>query len=182
MMDYLKFSKNREKEANKILMETNLFSLLRRFGKVKRIGSYSLGLMIKPDIDFVVKVKNYSDIQKTIKEILKLYKQIPKLKLKKIVDRNNLGLKGKSIHFEYPDNDVWGIDVLVSTNDFRAYEKLKAKVNNKITPQKKKIILNLKYHFFKKKDKVKNTSYPIYISVLDGKVKNIKDFYKYLEV
>ena len=75
-MDYLKFSKKRKQEADRILNETNLFNRLKKFGKVKQIGSYFLDLMVKPDIDFALRVKKDSEIDTTIKSILEMSKEI----------------------------------------------------------------------------------------------------------
>ncbi|MBS3084026.1 hypothetical protein J4423_04440 [Candidatus Pacearchaeota archaeon] len=179
-MDYLKYSKNRKLEADRILKETNIFNKLKQFGKVKRVGSYSLNLMIKPDLDFVLKVRKSSEINKTIKLIKKEVGEIKNLSLKKTVDRTKLGLKGKSLHFYYYDKDIWGIDILVTTKDFKEYNKIKNKVINKINPKKKINILKLKYSFYKNK-RLKNTSYSIYKSVLDENISNLKEFHNYLK-
>jgi len=179
-MDYLKYSKKRKLEADRILKETNLFNKLKKFGKVKQVGSYFLDLMVKPDLDFVLKLKKDSEINKTIKLIKKEVREIKNLSLKKTVDRIKLGLKGKSLHFYYSDKDIWGIDILVTTKDFKAYNKIKNKVRDKINPKKKINILKLKYSFYKNK-RLKNTSYSIYKSVLDENVSNLKEFYNYLK-
>ena len=180
-MDYLKFSKKRKQEADRILNETNLFNRLKKYGKVKQIGSYFLDLMVKPDIDFALRVKKESDIDKTIKSVLETSKEIKNVSFKKIVDRKKFGLDGKSLHLYYHGKDLWGIDIFVSTKDFTEYTKLKRIVAKKITPEKKRNIIKLKYYFFKKNEKVKNIPYCIYISVLEGKVKTLNDLYKYLE-
>ncbi len=180
-MDYLKFSKKRKQEADGILNETNLFNRLKKFGKVKQIGSYFLDLMVKPDIDFALRVKKESEIDKTIKSILEMIKEIKNVSFKKIVDRRKFGLDGKSLHLYYHGKDLWGIDIFVSTKNFTEYTKLKRMVNKKITPEKKRNIIKLKYYFFKKNEKVKNIPYCIYISVLEGRVKTLNDLYKYLE-
>ena len=136
-MDYFKYSKNREQEADRILKETNLLNKLKQFGEVKQVGSYFLDLMVKPDLDFVLRVKKSSEIDKTIKLIKKAVKKIKHLSHKKTVDRTKLGLNGKSMHFYYRCKDIWGIDILVTTKNFKEYYKIKNKVINKITPRKK---------------------------------------------
>ncbi len=180
-MDYLKFSKKRKQEADKILKETDLVNRLKEFGKVKQIGSYFLDLMVKPDLDFALKVKTNSEIDKAIKSILEISKEIKNISFKKIVDRKKFGLDGKSLHLYYSGKDLWGIDIFVSTKDFGEYNKLGRKVKDKITPKKKRDIIKLKYYFYKKNKKVKNIPYCIYISVLEGKVHNLKELYEYLE-
>jgi hypothetical protein len=180
-MNYLRFSKKRKQEADRILKETDLFNKLKKFGKVKQIGSYFLDLMVKPDLDFGLRVKKNSEINNTIKSILEMSKEIEKISFKKIVDRRKFGLDGKSLHLYYHGRTLWGIDIFVSTNDFREYNKLGRKVKEKITPKKKRDIIKLKYYFFKSKKKVKNIPYCIYISVLEGKVRTLKDLHNYLK-
>lgn len=179
-MDYLRFSKKRKLEADRILKETNLFNRLKKFGKIKLIGSYFLDLMIKPDIDFALRVRKNSEIDGIIKEIIGVSKEIKNISLKKIVDRRKFGLNGKSLHLYYHGKDLWGIDIFVSTNDFRAYNKLGKKIKDKITPKKKRDILKLKYYFYKKGKKVHGVPYNIYISVLENKVSNLEELYQYL--
>ncbi len=166
-MDYLKYSKKRRQEAIRILYETDLFNRLKRFGKVKQIGSYALDLMVKPDLDFALRIKRFSDIDKVIRQILEMSKDIINISFKKVVDRRKLGLDGKSLHLYYHDKDLWGIDIFVSTKNFSEYDKISKMVKDNITLKKKKEILRLKYLAYKSKKKVKNNSYPIYLSVLD---------------
>lgn len=180
-MNYLQFSKKRKQEADRILKETSLFNILKKFGKVKKIGSYYLDLMIKPDIDFALRVKKDSDIDKTINSILEISRKINNISFKKIVDRKKIGLDGKSLHLEYNGKDLWGIDVFISTKDFSEYNKIKRKVRNKITPTKKNNILKLKYYFYKKNKKIHGVPFNIYISVLDEGISNLKELYEYLE-
>lgn len=180
-MDYLKFSRNRKLEADRILKETELFKKLEKFGKVKQIGSYFLNLMIKPDIDFALRVKKDSEIDKKIKEILKMSKSIKNISFKKIVDRKKFGLNGKSLHLYYHGKELWGIDIFISTEDFSDYNKIKRKVDNRITPKKKKNILKLKYYFYKNNKKEKGIPFRIYISVLDNDISNLRELYQYLK-
>lgn len=180
-MDYLRYSKKRKLEADKILQATNLFNRLKEFGKVKQVGSYVLDLMVKPDLDFVLRVKKKSEIDKTIKKIKEMSKDIDKVSFKKVVDREKLGLYGKSIHLHYYSKDIWGIDILVTIKDFKVYNELSRKVKNKIIPKKRRDIIKLKYYFYKNKKKVKNIPYCIYVSVLEGKVSNLKELYEYLD-
>lgn len=175
-MNYLKFSKKRRAEADEILKKTDLFNQLKKLGEVRSTGSYSFDLMIKPDIDFVIRVKNKNEVDKIIKKIAALSKKIDKIRIKKIVDRKKWKLNGKSIHLIYHDKEEWGIDILVTIDDFSSYNKLDRKLKDKMTYAKKKAILKLKYYFYKKKMKAPGTTYGIYTAVLDKNIRDIEDY------
>lgn len=167
-------------EANDILKETGLLDKLKRFGEIKQIGSYFLDLMVKPDIDFALRVNKNSEVDMVIEKIREICEGIDNVSFKKITDGRKWGLEGKSVHFYYHGEELWGFDIIISDKDFREYDKLKKKVEDNITQEKKRDILKLKYHFYKNKKKIKNIPYCIYVGVLDGKVSNLEELYEYV--
>lgn len=54
MIDPLDIARELKEEADRILIESNIIHILEEYGDVRMIGSYTLDVMFRPDIDILV--------------------------------------------------------------------------------------------------------------------------------
>ncbi|MDD5331882.1 MAG: hypothetical protein PHE43_03635 [Candidatus Nanoarchaeia archaeon] len=178
-MNYIQYSKRREKEAVRIMDALNIQNQIPISCKIIPVGSFSLHTMIKPDLDFVIKVSDGKHVKLAISALHRFFKKDNKFFNISIEDRPSLA--GKSIHAQYKSKSNWKFDILVSTNNLKKYYELKNLIDKKMTPDKKRIILNLKYYFYMKRLYVPALSMHIYDAVLKKNIKNTREFISYLE-
>ena len=181
MKQLLKYSNDRKKTAEKILKETGIVAVLKQFGKVMFVGSFANNTMIKPDIDIVIKAKNKPEMNKILLFLKKFISNNRKFFGEWTEDRKSLS--GKSIHFFYRDELDWKFDVLLTTKTEKKSLKLQSQISRAVLNKKiRNDILTLKYYFYKRKLRLNGLSVHIYNAVIKEKIKDIKNFMKYLEV
>ncbi|MEK7595349.1 MAG: hypothetical protein AAB443_02015 [Patescibacteria group bacterium] len=169
-------SSNWKKEADKILNNSDLLKVLRKYGEVEFTGSYSYDLMLCPDVDMFLILDTLSKTNvKSIVDALIDQGFWNRIKYTNFLEfphtrYNNsfyIGLKADI------NGITWKMDIWLvskdSVTDFRENW-----VTDKLTNESKLTILNLK-----KNKKVDESSYDIYNAVLNHQIKTYKDFLKW---
>lgn len=177
-----------QREANEVIEKLNLIKILSEYGKVEVVGSLKYGLMVWRDIDLDLVFEN--EILETnywkIIEKLFLNKKIQSITLsdnRNIEDKN----RPKSLYMgiKYLDNkeNIWKIDIrLLNKNDLNT-GKIENLINEKITPENRLIILEIKSQVCDNPKYHKDfSSVDIYEAVLINGAKNLKEFVDFLKL
>lgn len=180
MSELLVISQNYKKEADRILLESNLVEDLSRFGGVIFTGAYAGNVMMHGDIDLVV----VRDIPYTKDEIFNVMRELyikdyfrsyfisgdwddPR-KGAEFPIGHYLGLKLK-IGDERWKFDIW----FVGRNDYEDRQKDFQIKNAIVTPEQKKTILYFKK--YRNDNKLSISGFHIYDAVLNKNCKTVED-------
>lgn len=184
MKNLLTKSKKIKEDADRILNDSTLHEILKKYGEPKIVGSYSYNLMMNPDIDIHLYVKELSR-EKAVKLLNELIEQ-DYFDNYSLIDwvrnRDDRWSKGYYVGLKKivsGHDKKWKIDIWQLVEDTPGsleYQKLmKEKLNNK----PRSLILELK--------ELRNNKYPqlpstiIYDSVLKEDIRNKEDFKNYLK-
>lgn len=183
MDDILQKSRSTKEEANSLLRNFNLLSILQDYGEVRITGSYQLDLMLKKDIDISlvndnISVEEFSDLGK---------KLIDKLNTPSVYYRNT-----RISHADKrPENSLyWGIktgdwflDIWAMSNKvFERADKYISQIKSKLNDKNRKVILLLKNEFINDGTYGKNfSSRELYDAVLNNRVETASQFNTYLK-
>ena len=175
-----------QKGAKEVIEKLNLIKVLSEYGTVNIVGSLKYGLMAWRDIDLDLVFENEileSDCWK-IAEILFSNKNISSITLS---DNRNSEDKNrpKSIYIgiKYLDNEknIWKIDIRLLDKKDANIGIIEGLINEKITPENRLIILEIKSEVCENPKYHKDfSSVDIYNAVLIDGVKNVEEFYDYL--
>lgn len=180
-----------QKEASKILEDLGLLALFGKYGEVAIVGSMRLGLMTRKDIDIEIVVPHFD--KTTLKEILTSLcdKQFLRLDLTMIDNTTKqsqnlpvgfyIGIQyaGPNILIEkMRDNPlVWHIDAWFVTMEHARSTNMTNSIQEKLTPETKKIILEIKSELTKNPEyKNKFSGLDIYNAVLEKEITTVQDF------
>lgn len=173
------------KEADVILYEKKIKSILENYGKVQVQGSYYLQLMTWRDLDFYVQndeisINDCFDLAKELATVLNPFKLSYKNNVLQSVrnepDGVYFGLKTKIIEDFIWKLDVWIFDTKQFYEKFNICEHILSLLN----PGNRRIILEIKNelcHHPEYRDGI--TSFDIYNAVLKESVKDINQFWDY---
>jgi len=173
------------KEADVILYDKQIESILAKYGKVQVQGSYYLQLMTWRDLDFYVQndemsINDCFDLAKELAVALNPIKLSYKNNLLQSVknepDGIYFGIKTKIV-----DEFVWKLDIwILDTKQFNEKFGVCEHILPLLTPENRKIILKIKNelcHHPDYRDSI--TSFDIYNAVLKESVKDINQFWLY---
>jgi hypothetical protein len=180
MNDLVKIS-NELNTKTKLLLETFPFQKLaeKHFGNITYTGSFAFNLMIDPDIDsnillnpldkskIMAFANDLTEIQECRKVILynRLHEEIPYFIIN--VER-----------FVF-ENETWTLTFFIQETDFQGAIPRNDEIMNKITPENRKIILELKDWRVKQNLKADIPSVYVYDAVFDNEIKDIESFKKF---
>jgi len=177
-----------QKEAKEIIEKLNLIKILSQYGKINIVGSLKYGLMVWRDIDIDLVLENKileTNYWKIVKKIF-LDKKIQSITLsdnQNIEDKNRP--KSLYIGIKYLDNEenIWKIDIrLLNKNDLNT-GKVEELINEKITPENRLTILEIKSQVCNDPKYHKEfSSIDIYESVLTNGVNNLEEFENFLKL
>ena len=171
------------KEADIILYDKQIISILAKYGKVQVQGSYYLQLMTWRDLDFYVQIDEIS-----ISDCFDLAKELAlELNPIQISYKNNLlqsiknepegvyfGLRTKVV-----GEFIWKLDIwILDKEQFNEQIRICEHIFSLLTPENRKVILNIKeelWHHPDYRDKI--TSLDIYNAVLMDHVIDINQFW-----
>jgi len=171
-----------QSEADSILHEKGLLSLLEQYGTVLPTGSYVLDTMTWRDLDIYL-ITN----EMTSKKFFQIgQERCELLNPRRMSYRNELmgetpGLPSgyywgiySQLHFSQEWKiDVWAIDSEQAKN----FERLMEELSKGLTDEKRAYALEIKTHFWHHPDyRGKITSMDIYKSVIEDEVKSIESF------
>jgi hypothetical protein len=175
------------KEADEILYEKGLLSLLKKFGTPHITGSYALNLMTWRDLDIYLETENISE-----ENFFKLGAEInSEFNPVKMSYRNELisqteGLPVGLYWGIYLGNErkgAWKIDIwAVNAKECRQRLKFCDDIAAKLTPSSREIILAIKSECWQDPEYRRSySSKDIYEAVLASHVKNINEFKEVLK-
>ncbi|MBP1646475.1 MAG: hypothetical protein H6Q16_2053 [Bacteroidetes bacterium] len=182
-MDIIKLSQQNQKLAWEVLEESNIIPVWESIGaKINIVGSLKTGLMMKSlDIDIHIYTKEIS-----IKDSFDAISQIAQNpSFKEIQYKNLIDTEEECIewHLIYEDKkaNLWKFDlihILMGSKYDGFVENVTDSIINKLTPETKKTILQIKYDT---PDDIKIPSIEIYQAVLSNKVSSYKEFIQWRE-
>lgn len=171
-MDILKYSRQIQATAQEILDNSQLIKLWADIGaEVYLVGSAKTGLLIHKDIDIHVYTENVS-IQDSFSVMEKLAER---LNLTDIIYKNGVETEEECIEwhalFKDKNKEQWKLDIIHIRKGSKfdgIMERVTDAIANKLTPELRQIILQIKY------DMPKDAPIPgieVYYSVFTGGVK-----------
>jgi hypothetical protein len=175
-MDLLKISEKRRKIAFEIIKRLELEEILRETGQPYLVGSVSLNTVIKRDIDFHIHLDKEVSPKKAVDYVKeKLSKKVKNIKIKSYEH-----LSGLVMGFDYSYMGKWAIDLFFCTEkpDSAEHDRW---IKPLLTEEKRRVIIQLKYYYLKRKLLRMGMSYNIYEGVLKNKVDTPEKFETFLE-
>jgi len=178
----LQYERSIRKQADSILFNRGLYKILEQFGQVELTGSYSLKLMYKKDLDISLvspnlTINNFYKMGGEISELIKpysVYYRNTKVKQVKGRPRN-------ALYFGFVFDD-WKIDLWVVDRE-RAEGSIiySNDILNKLTDEKRLLILEIKKEYFNNNDYGKCfSSREVYSAVINKNIKSVNEFKEYL--
>ncbi|MBD0279254.1 MAG: hypothetical protein ICV81_15035 [Flavisolibacter sp.] len=176
-----------KKEADELLFEKGLFSILRSSGTPHISGSYVLDLMTWRDLDIYLEVDNIPETDFFVLggKICSVFQPV------KMSFRNELIAKTKGlpaglywgIYLANERAGAWKIDIWAVNNlECQRLVNYCADIKQKLTPATVVQILDIKSQCWKDPEYRRSyTSTDIYDAVLEKKVSDIEDFKNYLK-
>lgn len=170
--DLISFSKQTKLDANEILNNTGIISILEKFGVVRIGGSYFSGLMYGPDLDVEVKCDNPKEA--AVKFLNKIVEQ-------EIFQKQEFGNFKKFKRENRPETFIvvckveynrrkWEIEIWFKNEFDDESIKFETKLLNISAEQKLEILKSKQDRDVNKLDKHKLSSYEIYKTVLEKNI------------
>lgn len=176
-----------KREADEILQEKGLLSVLRSFGTPCVTGSYVLGLMTWRDLDIYLQVDNFSEVEFFALggQLCRVFTPV-KMSFRNELAAKTTGLPAGWYWGVYLGNEregAWKIDLwAVNASECQRLTRYCTAIKEKLTPETIPTILSIKSQCWK--DPEYRRSYgstDIYNAVLEKKVTNMQGFKKYLK-
>lgn len=168
-------------EAEKIIQNLDLLSTLKKYGDARVVGSVELDLIVKLDIDIHILLKKKSDLVTTSLKIAKELLDIDLISEIRISDFRDEDSFKITIDKFTGTSGNWSIDFWITKSEkTTAFDKIE-EINQKLTPELKSEILNIKEYFLNKGLLRDGLSAVIYDAVLNEKITNIGDLEAYLK-
>jgi len=176
-----------QEQTNEVLQKLDLIKILSKYGEVKMVGSFSLGLMTWPDIDIDLISKTEINDQDYFSIINSLFCQ-KNIKQLILIDNRDSSEKNRpksmyiGIMYNF-NNIVWKIDIrYLNSSDVRTENDLK-QIKEKLTEDKINFILEIKTFFHDRPGYGKEINgWVIYEAVLNNNVSTVKEFMEYLNL
>lgn len=175
-MDIFNFSEQIQQIAREIIEESQIIRLWENIGaKVNIVGSLKTGLLIHKDIDMHIYTDKLS-IQDSFSVMANLANRLTltDIQYKNLIDTEEECLEWHAL-FEDKNKDVWKLDLIhirAGSKYDGVIEKVTDAIIHKLTPEIRKIILQIKY------DMPKDSLIPgieVYHAVFTGNVKNYNE-------
>ncbi|MBI2047519.1 MAG: hypothetical protein HYT27_00100 [Parcubacteria group bacterium] len=185
----LKKSKQIKSQADKILKESGVIKILQGYGEVKIGGSYTLDVMLRPDIDLFVITKKHDwnkvlDIQSKIMKT-KYFREFDFVNWVDFKEEVSDFISGYYFQPWVPiDDQLWKIDIWLLTPEYdksaETTEHFKNLLND-ADESKKIAILKIKEAMRQGKKYIKGVDGKlIYKAVLESNIITLKDFKEFL--
>lgn len=182
MENILKIAETNRKRAEEIIRETRIAALWEAAGcTINQVGSLAMGLMMKHrDIDFHI----YSDLiclQNDFAVMEKLAEH-PNIRHITFTDLRDTEEACVEWHALFHDRkEVWQIDMIhiLKGSKYDGYfERVAERINRRITPKEREIVLRLKYET-PENEKIMGIEY--YRAVIEGGASDWESFMRYRE-
>lgn len=188
MHPLLEQSQNLKSEADQILSESGLIELLKGYGDVKIAGSYTLDVMLRPDIDlFVVAVKHDWDTFFEIYTRVMKSKYFRELDFVNWIDFSNADKTNMQGYYMQPwrpvEKNLWKLDVWFITPDqdrsTELTEHFKELLDKEADDSKRILILEIKQAMRQGNKYSKGVDGKlIYKAVLEEEISSVDEFKK----
>ena len=167
-------------EAERIVDNLGLITMLSKYGHTEIVGSVALDLIVKKDIDIHVFLES-GDFLKIVNEVSNELIEKPEIDEVRISDWREIRSMKISVDDFKSDSGLWDIEIwLTKSKDSCGFDFLD-KLRRELTKPKRKIIMDLKQHFYDKGLLKDSMSRQIYLAVVDHGITTLDEFYKYLE-
>ncbi|MGE5499555.1 MAG: hypothetical protein ACM3Q2_15850 [Syntrophothermus sp.] len=182
MTEHLKISRSIKSEADYILEQRGVRTILERYGTVKFAGSYHFNLMMKRDLDIslineTISSEGFFLLGNELSHLLKPHSMFYRnTGIKHIQNRPSMALYW-GIQFEDWNLDIWAVPI----SEYIASEIYMEKIAASLTAENRDVILKLKYELMNNGSYGKTFgSKELYDAVLNCNVKTAEEFNKYL--
>lgn len=181
-MDLIKYSQEIQKTAREIIDSSGLIQLWEDIGsEVYIVGSVKTGLLIHKDIDIHVYTSKVS-IEDSFRLMATLAQRLnlSDIQYKNLIDTEEECIEWHAI-FKDKNKDTWKLDLIHIRKDSKfdgVVERVTKAIAEKLTPELRKTILQIKYNM------PKNTPIPgieVYHAVFTGNVKTYEEFLRWRE-
>ncbi len=168
------------KEAYKIVEDLGFIDLLESFGKARIVGSVALDLVVKPDIDIHVVLKEIDpiDAAKSIAGFLIADERINEIRISDYLDIESLKIGIDKLAGASTD---WSVDIWITsdvgTTGFEDIERIKKRLSLDV----RELILEIKRFYYQEGLLQDGLSKMIYKAVIDDQVSTLNEFQKYLQ-
>lgn len=175
-------------EADEILKELDIQSLCEPYGKLFYTGSYALDLMTWNDIDMLLLLKEGVDEEKALLYVLENIISHPGFIKSKLIrfkgDYKPAMPRGLylGLYLNFPKE--WKLDLwCLEKEDFDRNKKLIEQLQKKMTPEKRKLILELKRELQAEKGRMPQMgSHFLYQAVLLKNLVDKEEIYSFLKI
>jgi hypothetical protein len=176
MNNYLETADLLKQEAKSLLHKKGLAKVLSKYGKIFEFGSYALDVMVWPDLDLYLEVEKVPTpryvLGSLVKDLLSIESFVYSRVETELWKKNNIFPKGEYIQLkERPGiwRQPWKVDIwVVDKNQLKEKRAWLKSTKEKLTPEKRELILEHKHRFITEKGKTPQFGgYFIYEAVLD---------------
>jgi len=184
-MEPLANAERLKKEADMLLLKTEVLNLLSEYGGVQLTGSYKYNLMTWPDIDICLEIKSLK--REMVFEIGQRLSAIPNVGTMYFRDEFVLRTAGNPLAmfwcveiFEGPTK--WKIDVLISNpEEVKRVISIGENIFRNLNEENRRTILEIKSQLSSSPDyRIKFRSTDIYDAVLQHGVKNLEEWNEWI--
>ncbi len=172
-----------KEEGRKIVEDEGLFEILNSYGETKIVGSYDLDLLVKPDIDFSISIKEF-DIDKYFALCAHITKKLKPSRVKYIdqsIEKLPFGFEdGYYLGLHLLKNDIpWKIDIWVFTPEIlKERVAFHNQVKENLNEKNRKILLTIKKEICYSPSYI---SVDLYNAVLFDNVSSLSEFYNWYQ-
>ena len=167
---------NLKDQALKIVDSLRIIEFLSKYGRTEIVGSVANDLILNRDIDVHVLTKK--DIYEIKEKVITYLSAVNLVSNIKVEDYKN---EKQAVCVIIENYSGWNIEVWICNSEKFVGFNMREKLRNQLNEDKRKIIMNLKNYYYKRGVLQGEMSTLIYNGVLDGNVRDIESFQKYLE-
>lgn len=173
-----------KQEADKKLSETNIIESLKKHGEAYITGSYALNLMTRKELDINLVLDNpsYEIVVEILNDVMKLLSPISLDYRNRTLPETKIRIDGHWLFVKCLDGwkfDIWVIGREEHRNQMEIFHKLE----NKLTKENRKIIMDIKQQSLQDIDIAKTyTGQSVYDAVLDNGITTFAEYKDYLTI
>lgn len=161
-------------EALEVIQDLSLMERLRPFGQTYLVGSVAMDLVVKPDIDLNVLVKE-PDLLVSANAIYPRLLECRGIHHVRISDYRPEGVKIGIDGYPGPIM-AWDIDIWVTNDTSTLKHALVERINRELDPERRQAILNIKRYYYQLGQLRNGLSMRIYLAVLERGVRTPIEF------
>lgn len=168
-----------QEQGEEILKKLQLLDKLSPFGEVHLVGNMAFETTIKPDIDLQIYPNDRFELTAD-----KIKETLEKLGISKVIIRKLRISKKTLILGKFSSQGlIWNVDIaLTNKNNDYIYDSYQYYLDSKdkMTPEKRELIIEFKKEFCNNKIVFDNPSFYIYRGVIENNIQTTKEMATYL--